>query len=67
MPERIEEATANPGEVRNVVVPRDRRCYHLTGVGLERCQRELGHAGAHSSIVHLTDDDTGFGADEHRG
>ncbi len=61
--ERIEQATAAPGEVRNVEVPYAKRCWRLTGEGQERCHLQMGHAGECSSAVHVSDSDAGHGLD----
>ena len=64
MSERIEQATAAPGEVRNVAVPYNKQCWRLTGVGFERCHLHYGHAGKCDSTVVKADADAGHAADD---
>ena len=54
MDDRIEQATAAPGEKRDAEIPHEKRCHVLMDSG-HRCELKIGHAGYHQCTVVMTD------------
>lgn len=59
MDDRIEQATAAPGEKRDTEIPHEKRCHALIEAYLPplRCEKKIGHAGPHGVTLKIVGSD----------